>query len=128
MMTWWPRPNPNLHAKQVILNHQDNSSMATQTMYAFGLICGIVCPECKNKPCPYKSWVKKNTCTKIIAYNEKIGQCCATCMHLVAEKYCGEKARMMKYKANTDFSQFLIKDDIFKHSCKLWTNTYEEEV
>ena len=102
--------------------------MATQTMYASGLICGIVCPECENKPCPRQNWLAKNSCPRIIEYNKRLGRCCATCMHLVAEKYCGEKARKIKIDANTDFRRFIINDDIFEHSCKLWTNTYEEEV
>ncbi len=100
--------------------------MAIQTMYASGLICKIVCPECKDKPCPYKSWVEKNTCPKIIAYNDELGQCCATCMHCVAGEYCKEKAGGEKVDASTDFSRFLIGGDIFEHTCDKWTNTYED--
>ena len=98
----------------------------TRTMYASGLICGIVCEECGEKPCPRQNWLAKNACPRIIAYNEKLGKCCATCMHLVAEEYCSEKAGNKKVDASTDFSQFLIEEDIFQHTCEKWTNTYEE--
>ncbi len=100
--------------------------MATQTMYASGLICSIVCEECKQKPCPHQSWIAKNACPKIVAYNEQLGQCCATCMHCIDEQYCAEKADRKKRNANTDYSQFLIGKDIFQYSCDKWTNHFEE--
>lgn len=96
-------------------------------MSASGLICGIVCIEYKDKPCPYKSWVEKNTCPKIIAFNDKLGHCCATCMNCVAEKYCTEKAGRKKRNSNTDYSQFLNGENIFEYTCDKWTNTCEEE-
>ena len=99
--------------------------MATQKMYASGLICSVVCAECEHKPCPHKTWLAKNTCQKLIGYNEKLGHCCATCLHLVAEKYCGEMASEKKIDSRTNFRQFLI-DDIFAHTCDKWTNEYEE--
>lgn len=100
--------------------------MAMKTMYAYGTICKIVCTECKQNPCPYLNWIKKNTCPKIIEFNKNLGQRCANCMHLVAEKYCKEKANGKKIDSSTDFSKFLINDDIFKHTCDMWTNKYKE--
>lgn len=101
--------------------------MATKTMYASGLIINLVCETCEEKPCPHRNWLAKNACPRIVAYNEKLGRCCATCMHLVQEKYCGEKARGTRIEASTDLSRFLIPDDIFRNTCSHWTNTYEEE-
>lgn len=108
--------------------------MATHKMYAYGRLITIVCGDCEEKPCR-RSWSEKNDCPKIVAYNEKLGQCCATCMRCicllqvdgVSDVFCIEKAGGKKVDANTDFSKFLIKKDIFTHSCKKWTNTWEEE-
>lgn len=100
--------------------------MATQTMYASGLIINLVCVTCEEKPCPYRSWLEKNACPRIIEYNGKLGRCCATCLHLVDEKYCSEKKGNKKIDFRTDFNQFLIDGDIFAHTCNKWTNEYEE--
>lgn len=94
-------------------------------MYAYGLMFDIVCKDCSDKPCPRRSWLEKNACPKIIAKNEELGRRCATCMHLVAGQYCGEKARGKKIDAGTDLSRFLV-GDIYRHCCEEWTNTYEE--
>ena len=110
-----------------IFQSKNNKSMATQTMYASGLICGIVCIECEDKPCPFHSWAEKNGCPKIIAYNDRLGQCCATCMHCVAGEYCRQKAGETNVDATTDFSRFLIGEDVFGYSCDKWANTWEEE-
>jgi hypothetical protein len=100
--------------------------MATKTIYASDLVCQIICSKCEENPCPFQCWTEKNACQKIIAYNKELGKCCATCMHCVEGKYCSEKAKGVKVDALTDFSRFRI-DDIFEHTCKKWTNTFEEE-
>lgn len=94
-------------------------------MYASGLICEVVCSACEDKPCPHTSWLEKNACPRIVSYNEKMGQCCATCMHLAAGKYCSKMADGKKIDSRTNFWQFRI-NDIFNHTCDKWTNTYEE--
>ncbi len=100
--------------------------MATQKMYASGLIINLVCETCEEKPCPHKTWIAKNACPRIVNYNEKLGRCCATCMHLAADKYCSKMADGKKITPRTNFRQFLI-DDIFHRTCDKWGNTYEEE-
>lgn len=100
--------------------------MATQILYASGLVCDIVCGECQDKPCPYRNMQAKNACHKLIEYNEKLGKCCATCIHLVSNIYCGEKARGKKITPSADFQKFVIEEDIFKHSCSDWTNLYDK--
>lgn len=100
--------------------------MTPQILYASGLICYAVCSDCPDKPCPYRNWLAKNDCPKIIEYNEQLGQCCATCCHLVANQYCAELARGKKITPATDFREYLINDDVFKHSCDKWTNIYKE--
>ena len=99
--------------------------MATQKMYASGLICEVVCSTCENRPCPHKTWLEKNACPRIVDCNEKLGHCCATCLNLAADKYCSEMAKEKKINARTNFRQFLI-DDIFAHTCDKWTNEYED--
>ena len=100
--------------------------MATQTMFASGLIINLVCETCEEKPCPHRNWLEKNSCPRIVDYNEKLGKCCATCLHLAADKYCSKMADGKKITPRTNFRRFLI-DDIFHRTCDKWGNTYEEE-
>lgn len=93
------------------------------TMYASALIRNLVCDDCENKPCPYKSWLQKNACTKIVSYNEKIGKCCATCLYCMWGEYCSERVKGNK---DVDPNDYLINWDIFEHVCDDWTNTWEE--
>ena len=102
-----------------------NSFMDTQKMYASGLICKAVCSTCTDKPCPHRTWLERNACPRIINYNEELGRCCATCLHLVAEKYCGERARDKKITVRTNLSPFLVAD-IFNQTCDKWTNEFED--
>ena len=95
-------------------------------MYASGLIINLVCETCEEKPCPLKTWIAKNACPRIVSYNEKLGRCCATCLHLAADKYCSKMADGKKITPRTNFRQFLI-DDIFHRTCDKLGNTYEEE-
>ena len=85
---------------------------------------GIVCDECENKPCPLRSWVKKNECPRIVAFNNQLGQCCATCMHCIDKIYCSLKRK--KGDTSMDFYKYLIRQDIFKYGCENWTNQYDE--
>lgn len=97
----------------------------TYHMYASSLIMGNVCDGCEVKPCPRQSWLSKNECPKIIAFNEQLGKCCATCLHLVLWNecnYCSAK-RSEKEKVYLNLHKYLITEDIFKHSCDKWTNT-----
>lgn len=98
----------------------------TYTMYASGLITSIVCVDCNENPCPRQNWLAKNECTKILDYNEQLGKCCATCLHLVAERYCSQKRKSEKEDVYANRYKYLVKEDIFKHKCKNWTNTWTE--
>ena len=96
----------------------------TKIMYAYGNILEIVCSSCPDKPCPKTNWLAKNSCPRIIKYNEKIGKVCANCMHCVENKYCSQ---MRENKSDNDtINNCMIGHDIFKHTCSQWTNTYEE--
>ena len=98
----------------------------TYTMYASGLIRSLVCDDCENKPCPYKSWLQKNSCPTIVAYCQNLGKCCATCLHCMWGEYCTEKVpEQKKHGAHPD--EFLIDWDIFEHVCEAWTNSWVEE-
>ena len=105
---------------------KQSRNMQEYKMYASGLITQLVCDHCEEKPCPHTSWLAKNGCPKIISYNEQLGKCCATCLHLIDERYC------RKYRTNPDedfiqnLAKYEISDDIFKHTCPQWSNTWSE--
>lgn len=97
----------------------------TSTMYAYGWIIARLCPTCQEKPCPRRSWLEKNACPTIIEFNASLGKVCATCMHCIDERYCAKK-RKRNEPVISNLYKYVITEDIFKHTCRHWTNTYEE--
>lgn len=98
-----------------------------RTMYAMGWIIGLVCVNCKDKPCPRRSWLEKNDCPIIIEYNTSLGKVCANCMHCVDNKYCSQKRKNRNEDVIGNLHKYVIGEDIFQHTCRKWTNTYEDK-
>lgn len=78
-------------------------------MYASGLICRLVCRDCKEKPCSRQNWMEKNECPKIIEANERLGRCCATCLHCVDWKYCSQKRIDPNENVTFNLDKYLIR-------------------
>lgn len=94
-------------------------------MYASSLICSRVCNNCEEMPCG-KNWLQKNECPKIIAENERLGECCATCLHCVEWKYCSKKRTDPDEDVYANRGKYLIDGPLDKGGCELWDNTWEE--